>query len=216
VKINVGCGTTPTDGWVNFDNSPIVRMSRSRLLVQVLSRTRFLPEPSLAFLQHADRANIRFANASLRLPCPDHSVEAIYSSHMVEHLDRREARKFLLEARRVLFPEGIIRIAVPDLSRLVDNYLATRDADEFISKTHMGQDRPVKISSRLKVAVTGPRNHLWMYDGRSLIGLLGDVGFFDVRIMPPGVTCIKAPGALDLTERASESVYVEGVQPAQA
>jgi predicted SAM-dependent methyltransferase len=39
---------------------------------------------------------------------------------MIEHLDRREARSFLAEARRVLRPGGVLRLAAPDLSRLVD------------------------------------------------------------------------------------------------
>ena len=213
VKINIGCGTTPTAGWTNFDNSLVVQMARSRLLVKIIFWTRVMPAPSRAFLQHAAQGNIRFANAGARIPCPTHSVEALYSSHMVEHLDRREVQTFLMEARRVLQPGGVIRIAVPDLSLLVNSYQATGDADAFISKTHMGLNRPVKISARLKTLVTGLRHHLWMYDGPSMVRLLSNAGFSDVRIMAPGDTYISAPGSLDLKERASESVYVEGVQP---
>jgi hypothetical protein len=52
-----------------------------------------------------------------------------------------------------------------------------------------------------------------MYDGPSLVRLLNGEGFFGARIVPPGVTGIADPGALDLRERADESVYVEARKP---
>jgi predicted SAM-dependent methyltransferase len=132
---------------------------------------------------------------------------------MIEHLDQREAQAFLIEVRRILRPGGIVRLAAPDLKRLVKNYLITGDADEFIAGTHMGQARPTGMVARLRSALIGPRNHLWMYDGHSLSRLLCDAGFANVAIMPPGETSITDPGSLDLKERADESVYVEAAQP---
>ena len=31
VKINIGCGRTPTEGWRNFDNTLAIRLARSPL-----------------------------------------------------------------------------------------------------------------------------------------------------------------------------------------
>lgn len=132
---------------------------------------------------------------------------------MIEHLDRTEAQAFLSEVRRILIPGGIVRIAVPDLARLVEQYQATGDADEFIAKTRMGEPRSTGLVPRVRLALIGPRNHLWMYDGRSLSELLHKVGFADTCVMPPGKTNITDPGQLDLEERADESVYVEAFQP---
>ena len=70
------------------------------------------------------------------------SVAAVYSSHMIEHLDRDEARAFLEEVWRVLSPGGIVRIAAPDLSLLIRDYGETGDADEFVTGTHMGLSGP--------------------------------------------------------------------------
>jgi hypothetical protein len=134
---------------------------------------------------------------------------------MIEHLDRREAQAFLREVRRILRPGGIVRLAAPDLTRLVKDYLTTGDADEFIASTHMAQARPTGIAKRARSALIGPRNHLWMYDGRSLSRLLRDAGFADVAIMPAGETNITEHGCLDLKERADESVYVEAIEPAK-
>jgi len=213
VQVNIGCGATPTDGWINLDNSWVVRMARWPLVLQLLSSTRILPTNSREFAKVANHKRIRFANASLRIPFASNSVEVIYSSHMIEHLDRREAGAFLLEVRRVLRSGGIIRLAAPDLARLVRNYVTTGDANQFIAGTRMGQLRPIGIFPRLRAALIGPRHHLWMYDGRSLAVLLRDAEFTSVRIMSPGMTNIADPGALNLAERADESVYVEAVRP---
>ena len=213
VRINVGCGTTPTNGWVNFDNSPIVRVARWPMLVRVLSAARLLRRQSREFAWVANRTEIRFANAARRIPCADGAADALYSSHMIEHLDRAGAKAFLLEARRVLRPGGIVRICAPDLALLVHAYTSTGDADRLVARTHMGQEAPGGIRARMKMALIGPRHHLWMYDGPSLARLLTDAGFTNVAIVPAGTTNIPEPGELDLAERADESTYVEGFQP---
>ena len=28
-KVNIGCGRTPTEGWLNFDNSPALKLAKS-------------------------------------------------------------------------------------------------------------------------------------------------------------------------------------------
>jgi SAM-dependent methyltransferase len=211
VRVNVGCGATPTEGWTNFDNSLTVRLARWSPIVRRVTGRRSLAGPSWEFAKVAAEKNIRFANATRRIPCADDSAEIVYSSHMIEHLDRKEAQAFLLEAKRILRPGGVLRLAVPDISRLVNSYLATGDADSFIAGTNMSLARCTNVLSRVRLALIGPRHHLWMYDGRSLSKLLCDAGFTAVSIMPPGRTNIADPGDLDLEERAEESVYVEGV-----
>lgn len=213
VRVNVGCGSSPTPGWVNFDNSFSVRAARWPLVVPVLAKLRLLSPQSAGLAQAAAAWNIQFANAAARIPCASGSVSAVYSSHMIEHLDGGEARAFLAEVRRILRPGGVVRIAAPDIAGLVRAYLATRDADGFIAATHMGLNRPDGLRAWLKWMLVGPRHHLWMYDGDSLAKLLREAGFADVAIMPPGRTIMEDPGRLDLAERAAESVYVEAVQP---
>jgi predicted SAM-dependent methyltransferase len=213
IRINFGCGTSPTPGWVNFDNSFSVRAARWPLVVPALARLSVLSGQSVGLAKVADTRNIQFANATARIPCTNSSVSAVYSSHMIEHLDRREARAFLAEVRRILCPGGVVRVAAPDIARLVQDYLATRDADGFIAATHMGLNRPTGLMAWMKWVLVGPRHHLWMYDGDSLAKLLREAGFADVAIMPPGKTNIVDQGDLDLQERASESVYVEAFRP---
>ena len=212
MKINVGCGVTPTPGWLNFDNSLSVRLARFPRVASVLTRLRLADSSSTDLVALAQSGAVRFANAAVRIPCANNSVAAVYSSHMIEHLDRDEARAFLKEVWRVLEPGGTVRLAAPDLSRLVQIYVAGGDADSFVSGTHMGLQRPIGLRSWLKWVLIGPRHHLWMYDGKSLSHLLHEAGFAEVAVMSPGSTRIPEPGELDLRERAAESVYAEAVK----
>jgi predicted SAM-dependent methyltransferase len=133
---------------------------------------------------------------------------------MIEHLTTDEAIAFLREAMRVLQPGGWLRLAAPDLKRLARAYIDGRvDANRFVESTLMTWERPRGLLRRLKMAVAGPRHHLWMYDGASLSSLLSKIGFRDVTELAAGRTTIPDPGALDLAERAEESIYVEARKP---
>jgi SAM-dependent methyltransferase len=213
IKVNVGCGISPTPGWLNFDNSLSVRVARWPTIFSALRKTGLLTANSTVLAEMGRVGSVRFANAAARIPCAAGSVTALYSSHMIEHLDRSEARAFLAEVRRVLCPGGVVRIAAPDLSRLVGDYLASGDADRFVAHTRMGLDRPEGLRGWARWTLVGPRHHLWMYDGKSLTRLLRETGFDDPVIVPPGTTRIAEPGRLDLSERAAESVYVEAIRP---
>lgn len=52
----------------------------------------------------------------LPLPFPDGSVAVAYTSHTLEHLYPDEALRLLGEIRRVLAPDGVARVAVPDIA----------------------------------------------------------------------------------------------------
>ena len=207
-KINVGCGTNPTPGWLNLDNSSSVLVAQVPALMNVLGATGLLSGFRLTFAKAAQAGGIRWANAK-RLPVADASAEALYSSHMVEHLDPADMRLFLAEVQRVLVSGGILRLGVPDLAILVRNSLSNHDADRFVADTLMAREPSRSLRDRLIAIVMGHRGHAWMYDGPSLIHLLEAEGFRDVVEVPAGKTTIPAPGALDLHERAGETVYVE-------
>ncbi len=57
-----------------------------------------------------------------RLPFENGAMEAVYSSHCLEHLTPQDARKFFAEARRCLKPGGVFRIVCPDMDLLFDAY----------------------------------------------------------------------------------------------
>lgn len=62
------------------------------------------------------------------LPFPDSSADAVYHSHVLEHLDPHTGARFIRECRRILKPGGVLRIAVPDLEAICREYLRALDA----------------------------------------------------------------------------------------
>jgi predicted SAM-dependent methyltransferase len=51
------------------------------------------------------------------LPFENSSVDVVYHSHILEHVERELVEAFLTEIKRVLVPGGEHRIAVPGISR---------------------------------------------------------------------------------------------------
>jgi len=211
LKINIGCGNTPTKGWRNYDNSWSVRLAKKKVLTYILWKFWFLSEAQDKFISFAENANIMWADGIKRIPENDSSVDVIYSCHMVEHLEKPDVASFFKEARRILKSGGIIRLAVPNIKYQVDNYLKDGDADKFIENIHLTRKKPNTIITKIKYLIIGDRNHQWMYDGKSLCNLLSSAGFEEPRILEPGLTTIPDPGMLDLKERSPESVFVEAV-----
>ena len=211
LKINIGCGDTPTKGWRNYDNSWSVRLAKKKVLTYILCKSGFLSEAQDKFISFAINANILWADGIKRIPENDSSVDVIYSCHMVEHLEKPDVASFFKEARRILKSGGIIRLAVPNIKYQVDNYLKDGDADKFIESTHLTRKKPKTIIAKIKYLLIGDRNHQWMYDGKSLCNLLSSAGFEEPKILEPGLTTIPDPGTLDLKERSPESVFVEAV-----
>lgn len=63
-------------------------------------------------------------DARKRLPYKDNSVDFIYNEHFIEHITVEEAVKILIDFYRVLKPEGVLRIATPDLDYLIEKYIS--------------------------------------------------------------------------------------------
>ncbi|HEX6389721.1 MAG TPA: methyltransferase domain-containing protein [Solirubrobacteraceae bacterium] len=83
----------------------------------------------LADAPHVIRHDIRRG-----LPFARETFDAVYASHVLEHLSPDDGDALVAEMRRVLKRGGVLRLAVPDLERTVRAYLerleAARDADD--------------------------------------------------------------------------------------
>lgn len=66
---------------------------------------------------------VQYCDISKKLPYPDNYFDACYSSHVLEHLTKENARQLLVECRRILKPQGVIRVIVPDLEAIAREYL---------------------------------------------------------------------------------------------
>ena len=130
-RINIGCGRTPTNGWQNFDNSLSIRLSNVPFLTDILHKLGFLENSQYQYIRFALANNTQYVDAAKGLPLQQESCDVVYSSQMLDYLDRDGADKFLQEAYRVLCPNGIIRIAVSDIKKQISQYRDSNDADAF-------------------------------------------------------------------------------------
>ena len=81
---------------------------------------------------HSDWTNINFVSTAENviahnlkdgIPFPDNSFDVVYHSHVLEHLSKSEAEPFLKECYRVIRPQGVLRVVVPDLEDIARMYL---------------------------------------------------------------------------------------------
>ncbi|MFJ8102447.1 class I SAM-dependent methyltransferase [Lysinibacillus sp. NPDC096212] len=72
------------------------------------------------------------------LPFEESSFDVVYSSHVLEHFSIQDGLSLLNEIYRVLRPNGIVRIVVPDLENITRNYLSSLDrVKEYESKENV-------------------------------------------------------------------------------
>ena len=199
--LNLGCGTktSPHPSVVNIDWSALLRIRSNpmlRALVPVLlngerlSRFRSLPD------------NLMVHDLSRGIPFPDASVDLVYHSHVLEHLDRGVAPRFIQECARVLRIGGLIRVVVPDFERYCRNYLdhvglCEKEGERVIGE-HDRMFEPMLLQSvRREASGTSQQRplrrfvenfvlgdarkrghtHQWMYDRFNLAALLQTCGF---------------------------------------
>ena len=224
---------------VNLDWSMYLLIKRHPLL-QRLARA-FLSHDRLAKLSRLPDS-IAVHDLRKGIPYPDGSVDAVYHSHFLEHLDPPVARRFVREVHRVLKPGGVQRIVVPDLERLCTEYLAhlracvtepARSADhdcyvgamieQMVRREAFATREQSPLRRAFERLVVGDargrgETHQWMYDRINLANLLRAEGYRDVRVERFDSSRIDNWNLLGLDrneaglEYKNESLYVEGVK----
>lgn len=103
VYINLGCGPSYVDN-INWINIDYESSSKS----------------------------VQKANLLQKLPLNQETADLVYSSHFLEHIPKSKVIFFLQECFRILKPGGIIRLVLPDLEEMANNYLLYRKKKEHI------------------------------------------------------------------------------------
>jgi predicted SAM-dependent methyltransferase len=93
-----------------------------RQLVNLGCGSRFHPAWINIDLVSSD-PNVKAHDLTRGIPLPDASCDAVYHSHVLEHIRRGEVKAFLWECLRVLKPGGAVRVVVPDLEKICRLYL---------------------------------------------------------------------------------------------
>ena len=219
IMLNLGAGLQQRPGWINYDRSRVVLIRRNRLLRWLAAHA-----SRMGFGQMlAWPSSTRVADLTRGIPHATDSVDVIYSSHMLEHVHEAAARALLTECYRVLKPEGILRVVVPDLRLAAQSYL-DRDtaffsqpanfpiADAFVESLHLrarpkgGQfERLVRWLLR-----TDEGGHRWMYDGESMCYRIAQAGFRDVSVC--GYREGRCQDAVMMDSRPVDSVHIEATK----
>jgi len=188
LKINVGSGARGHPGWVNVD---------------------FMAMESVNCV----------CDCRKRLPFPDNSARLIFTEHFFEHIDyTEEAPCFLAECRRVLQPGGILRLIVPDAGSYLRAYaepgwesltrLRGLQAGHFDPYTDCAYRTKMELVNEVFRQAYA---HKFAYDGETIEQLLRDAGFARSIRQVYGNSA-DPELAIDLVDRAHESLYVEGIK----
>jgi SAM-dependent methyltransferase len=69
--------------------------------------------------------NVMIHDVTRGIPFAADEFDAVYHSHILEHLKPELGEQLIAECYRVMKPNGILRIVVPDLERIAELYLQT-------------------------------------------------------------------------------------------
>jgi predicted SAM-dependent methyltransferase len=117
-----------------------------------------------------------------RLPFRDDSVRSIYSEHFFEHLAYpREVSAFLAEVLRVLAPGGTFSVGIPSVELALECYVR---GEEWWFDANRAMWHPAWCDTRIhniNYLFRQGGEHKYAYDRETLIKVLEDAGFRDVR-----------------------------------
>ncbi len=168
-RLQLGAFDQACEGWVNTDVTPHLLVARVPGLPRLLHALGLLDDERLRQHRSGTFRPLRWLDVSRQFRFPDASFDAVYCSHLLEHLHPDVAEHCLREVHRVLAPGGVLRIAVPDLDAMVSQY-DPHDPDSFLWGVFQGRGARAKRSAR----------HWWHYNRVSLEALLRRLGYADV------------------------------------
>jgi predicted SAM-dependent methyltransferase len=119
-------------------------------------------------------------------PVAPNSVDAIWSSHNLEHLQRHEVPQALAEFVRVLKPHGLLLLTLPDLQQVAQLIVEDRLEDQAYQSSSgpitpldmlFGHTASLARGNRLMAHRTG-------FTARTLHKVLKEAGFVEVSLRP--------------------------------
>jgi predicted SAM-dependent methyltransferase len=211
LKLNLGCGLNAPSGWVNIDASLTAKLSRVIWLYKVvckIGRIKPIPWPE----------NIKIVDIRKGLPFSDGSVNAIFSSHMLEHMTYEDVNFVVKECYRCLCVGGVMRIIVPDLYEITKKYVDLMITEPKGEHTHSFlhdlnmQDGSNKGIRKIIYKIFGHSKHLYNYDEWSLRELFEEHKFSRIQRMDYGQSGIPNIELVENKGRHEMSICLEVIK----
>jgi predicted SAM-dependent methyltransferase len=138
------------------------------------------------------------------LPLEAGSIDYAVSIHALPELGYADQLPALMELRRVLAPEGVLRLALPDLDRAIRAY---QEGDRGYFLVPDEDARAIGSKMIAQLLWYGYSKTLFTFD--FIAELLERAGFRDVRRCAFQETASRFPEIVALDNRPKESLFVE-------
>ena len=178
MNVQYGCGKCAPVNWVNFDVSPNLRLEKLPIIGSLFERKEWGAYPK----------NVKYGDIIKSLPgIKDESCEAIYCSHVLEHLTYFDMQIALKNTYKMMKKGGVFRLVVPDMEVYVNAYLEDkRNGDKtgchrLMSNTLMSSEKSPKTIKDKIITLFGNSKHQWNYDYESMYLEVEKVGFKNIR-----------------------------------
>jgi predicted SAM-dependent methyltransferase len=191
-----------------------------------IRRLALLPRRSRAIRSYLAGPEVAFLDATERFPVGDATFEYVFSEHQIEHIDHEQGRHLLRECFRVLRPGGRLRVATPDLDRLLRLAASPRSAIQeryirWITDEFIRDDSEYRHTSVINNAFRA-WGHQFLYDAETLRLDMEVAGFVDVTRFAPGESAVEVLCGVDSHGHAIsdeelnrfETMVLEGTRPA--
>lgn len=196
LKLHLGCFDQVIPGWINTDITPHIFVARVPGLAWFLYRLGKITKQRHEQHRSGLFRNVRYLDVTKRFPYSDNTFLFVYASHLLEHLLPDQARFCISEIYRVLKPGGVVRIAVPDLDKIIASY-DPRNSDFFLESFFEASQKSEK------------NRHHWYYNAISLKRLLESAGFREIYQCEFGQGRCADVAILD---NRPESLFMEAVK----
>lgn len=167
-----------------------------------------------------------FVDVTRPLPFPDRSFDYVFSEHQIEHILYPEGVFVLRECFRMLKPGGMLRIATPDLERIVGLYAAEKSDTQqryirFVTDSFIPETSDYNPCFVVNCDVRN-WDHKFIYDFATLAQEMHRAGFVEVTRHAAGESAdevlrgLESHGAVIGSEEmnAYETMAVEARRPA--
>jgi predicted SAM-dependent methyltransferase len=234
--VNLGCGTRAHSAWINIDFSIYSRLQKYRNFAKAARKLNLISDRRWERLNRMD-PDIICWDLRKGIPLEDNSCQVVYHSHFIEHLPRETAYSFLEENYRVLMPGGILRVTIPNLKLIIQDYeyaikTIKDDMDDHQAWELYDKSLYMLFDQMVRDQATGQRQqkgfvrfieglfrsdakktgelHYWMYDEYSLNRMLLKIGFKEIKKQLYNTSSIDKWQKYCLDQDSNDTEYIPG------